>query len=67
MKIPRTISSQLILQKCETHLIMLNQELCFYSLDPSVYEQYLKDNGFKILLRESDQDKHLVWIARKEN
>lgn len=44
---------------------MLDQELNYYSLDPSAYEKYLKNNGFKILLRESDQDQHMVWIAEK--
>lgn len=44
---------------------MLNQELHFYSLDPKVYEQYLKKYGFKILLKESDQETHMVWIAKK--
>jgi 2-polyprenyl-3-methyl-5-hydroxy-6-metoxy-1,4-benzoquinol methylase len=45
---------------------MLDQELAFYSLDPMEYEKFLKENGFKILLRESDQETHLVWIAQKE-
>lgn len=45
---------------------MLDQELAFYSLDPLLYEKYLKENGFKILLRESDQETHLVWIAKRE-
>jgi len=44
---------------------MLNQELHFYSLDPTVYEQHLKKYGFEILLKESNQDQHLVWIAKK--
>ncbi len=44
---------------------MLNQELHFYSLAPDVYEQYLKKYGFEILLKESDQAHHLVWIAKK--
>ena len=44
---------------------MLNRELYFYSLAPSTYEQYLKEQGFKILLKESDQEHHLVWIAKK--
>lgn len=44
---------------------MLNQPLAFYSLDPTVYEKYLKEHGFKILLQEHDQDQHLVWIAKK--
>ena len=44
---------------------MLNQELSFYSLEPTLYEKYLEENGFKILLRESDQDQHLVWIVKK--
>lgn len=43
---------------------MLNQELFFYSLDPDYYERYLKDNGFEILLKEYNQDQHLVWMAR---
>lgn len=45
---------------------MLDQELSFYSYAPHVYEKYLKDNGFKILLSESDQESHRVWIARYE-
>ena len=45
---------------------MLNQELCFYSLDPETYEKYLKENNFKILLRESDQPQYLVWIVKYE-
>lgn len=45
---------------------MLNQELNFYSLNPDSYERYLKENGFKLLLKESDQETHLVWIAVKE-
>jgi len=44
---------------------MLKQELHFYSLAPQVYEQHLKKYGFEILLKESDQDGHLVWIAKK--
>jgi hypothetical protein len=44
---------------------MLNQELHFYSLAPNVYEQYLKKYGFEILLTESDQEQHLVRIAKK--
>ena len=48
-----------------TNSNMLNQELHFYSLDPEVYEQHLKNYGFEILLKESDQDQHLVWIAKK--
>jgi hypothetical protein len=44
---------------------MLNQELHFYSLAPTAYEQYLKKYGFKILLKESDQEGHLVWITTK--
>ncbi len=44
---------------------MFNQKLHFYSLDPAIYEQHLKKYGFKILLKESDQDQHLVWIAKK--
>lgn len=43
---------------------MLDQELDFYSLEPVEYEQCLKSLGFEILLRESDQDQHLVWVAR---
>ena len=46
---------------------MLNQELHFYSLAPAVYEQYLKKYGFKILLKEYDQEHHLVWIAKKNS
>lgn len=46
---------------------MLNQELHFYSLYPAVYEQHLKKNGFEILLKESDQDQHRVWIAKKND
>jgi len=45
---------------------MLNQKLNFYSLSPDFYEQALKENGFKLLLRESDQETHLVWLAIKE-
>ena len=41
------------------------QELHFYSLAPNVYEQYLKKYGFEILLKENDQEHHLVWIAKK--
>jgi SAM-dependent methyltransferase len=44
---------------------MLDQELHFYSLAPETYEHYLKKYGFEILLKESDQPDHLVWIARK--
>ena len=44
---------------------MLNQELDFYSHSPEFYEQNLKENGFEILLRENDQETHLVWIAKK--
>lgn len=44
---------------------MLNQELHFYSLDPSEYEKYLKHYNFTIILKESDQPDHLVWIAQK--
>ena len=44
---------------------MLNQELHFYSLEPTFYEAYLAKYGFKILLKESDQPTHLVWIAQK--
>ncbi len=49
----------------DTSSAMLNQELSFFSLDPELYEKYLKENGFKILLRESDQEQHLVWVAKK--
>jgi 2-polyprenyl-3-methyl-5-hydroxy-6-metoxy-1,4-benzoquinol methylase len=46
---------------------MLNQELNYYSHNPDFYEKALKENGFKLLLRESDQEQHLVWLAiRKE-
>lgn len=45
---------------------MLNQELNYYSLNPNAYEKYLADNNFKLILRENDQDTHLVWIAQKE-
>ena len=45
---------------------MLNQELGFYSLSTNLYEKYLKESGFKIILCESDQPGHLVWIAKKE-
>jgi trans-aconitate methyltransferase len=45
---------------------MLNQELYFASLDIETYERALKENGFELLLRESDQEEHLVWIARKK-
>jgi 2-polyprenyl-3-methyl-5-hydroxy-6-metoxy-1,4-benzoquinol methylase len=44
---------------------MLNQELAFYSLAPELYEKYLKGNGFKLLLRENDQEHHTVWLAQK--
>ncbi|MBS0287551.1 MAG: class I SAM-dependent methyltransferase [Proteobacteria bacterium] len=44
---------------------MLNQELHYYSLEPSQYELYLKKHGFKLILKESDQPDHLVWIAQK--
>ncbi len=46
---------------------MLNQELHYYSLAPITYEQHLKKYGFEILLKESDQETHLVWIAKKVN
>ncbi len=46
---------------------MLNQGLHFYSLDPQIYEQHLKKYGFEILLKQSDQDQHLVWIAKKND
>lgn len=45
---------------------MLNQKLSFYSLSPNIYEQYLKKYGFEILLKESDQEGHLVWIVKKK-
>ena len=45
---------------------MLHQELCFYSLAPEEYEKLLCENNFRILLRESDQDEHLVWVAKYE-
>ena len=45
---------------------MLNQELSFYSLAPQLYEKHLKENGFKILLRENDQEHHMVWVAQYE-
>jgi 2-polyprenyl-3-methyl-5-hydroxy-6-metoxy-1,4-benzoquinol methylase len=45
---------------------MLDQELCFYSLDAKDYEKHLKANGFKILLRENHQEQQLVWIAKYE-
>jgi 2-polyprenyl-3-methyl-5-hydroxy-6-metoxy-1,4-benzoquinol methylase len=51
----------------DTSSDMLNQELSFYSLAPQVYEKYLKENGFKILLREHDQEHHLVWIAQHKS
>lgn len=44
---------------------MLNQKLFFYSCDPQQYEQALKENGLRLLLKESDQDTHLVWMAKK--
>ncbi|MBS0286693.1 MAG: class I SAM-dependent methyltransferase [Proteobacteria bacterium] len=44
---------------------MLDQELHFYSLEPTEYEKYLKQHNFKIILKESDQPEHLVWIAQK--
>ena len=44
---------------------MLNQTLDFYSHAPKFYERQLKENGFEILLNESDQETHLVWIAKK--
>ena len=43
---------------------MLGQELCFYSLAPNVYEKELRQNGFKLLLRDNDQEQHMVWIAK---
>ncbi len=48
-----------------TNSNMLNQELHFYSLDPKSYEEYLTKFGFKLILKESDQEHHLVWIAKK--
>jgi 2-polyprenyl-3-methyl-5-hydroxy-6-metoxy-1,4-benzoquinol methylase len=48
-----------------TNSNMLNQELNFYSLSPTAYQQYLEKYGFEILLQESDQSQHLVWIAKK--
>lgn len=48
----------------DTSSDMLHQPLSFYSLEPMVYEKYLKKHGFKILLRESDQPNHLVWIVQ---
>jgi 2-polyprenyl-3-methyl-5-hydroxy-6-metoxy-1,4-benzoquinol methylase len=44
---------------------MLNQELVFYSLEPKDYEAYLEQYGFDLLVKEYDQEQHLVWIARK--
>lgn len=44
---------------------MLEQELLFFSCAPSVYERALIENGFELLMKESDQDQHLVWLARK--
>lgn len=48
-----------------THSDMLDQPLHYFSLPPSDYERYLKKYGFEILLKESDQEHHMVWIARK--
>ena len=48
-----------------TNSNMLNQELHFYSLDPKSYEEYLTKFGFKLILKENDQEHHLVWIAKK--
>lgn len=45
---------------------MLNQELNFYSIEPKQYEKYLRENGFTVLSCESDQEQHLVWIAKKD-
>jgi 2-polyprenyl-3-methyl-5-hydroxy-6-metoxy-1,4-benzoquinol methylase len=45
---------------------MLNQELYFYSLAPEQYELYLKQNGFKLLLKERHQEQNFVWIAQLE-
>lgn len=50
----------------DTSSAMLNQELDFYSLDPIEYEKCLNKAGFKVILRESDQEQHLVWLAVKE-
>lgn len=44
---------------------MLGQPLNFYSHAPAMYETFLKQNGFKLLLKEHDQEQHLVWIAQK--
>jgi 2-polyprenyl-3-methyl-5-hydroxy-6-metoxy-1,4-benzoquinol methylase len=44
---------------------MLDQPLNFYSQTPAMYEKFLKQNGFKLLLKEHDQEQHLVWIAQK--
>ena len=43
---------------------MLDQELYFYSLAPVRYELFLKQNGFKLLLKEQHQEQNLVWIAQ---
>lgn len=43
---------------------MLDQELHFYSLAPERYELFLKQNGFKLLLKEQHQEQNLVWIAQ---
>ncbi len=48
------------------HDDMLNQPLFFCSHPSEIYEKALKDNGFEILLKESDQEDHLVWIARRK-
>jgi len=50
----------------ETSSAMLEQELHFYSNAPEIYEKCLKQNNFKILSRESDQDQHLVWIVKHQ-
>lgn len=49
----------------ESSSAMLEQELFFYSCDPIEYESALKANGFQLLLKENDQEEHLVWIAKK--
>jgi 2-polyprenyl-3-methyl-5-hydroxy-6-metoxy-1,4-benzoquinol methylase len=46
---------------------MLNQPLFFCSHEPDAYEQALRENNFEILLKETDQEGHLVWIARKKS
>lgn len=44
---------------------MLSQHLAFYSCHPLQYEQKLNELGFELLLKESDQPQHLVWLAKK--